>query len=481
MKIRCPHCQRALGLPDGALPERARCPLCKQIFAVPKGPAGAPQPASQSPETAPPTAPAPSLGTGLGEAPGLSLQEPAAPPGPPALGGGPGVFAERPVVRRRRAPSRAGLKVAGIALGGIAALVILWVFVLPESFRRTVTRGLFGGGLGDFAYYLPKDAATVAHFDLARFRRSDLYDELAKDIKAGWTNARGELGGLKLDFDDIDAVSFALAEDGSTGVVLLRTSDDADLADVVKDYRKKDKEEHEGFPYVKLNVKGEDAYIAKTASRTFCFASSEKLLKDTLERVRARDKLDLNENLQRVLDRVTDHDHYFVYSPPRKTAKRGAVSMAPMPVQQLGKDVNGSGVGISIGSSLSVEAIVGFQDRGEAKEKADDIEESLEDLIKEGEKAFKREKGKERRMTETMLDVLKSVRVRRRGELVAISASMKVSKLIDVIGEFKSQLGRFVPSFTPSRPRRRAVPKRPVLPPRPAPRPRRPVPRRPPR
>ena len=155
--------------------------------------------------------------------------------------------------------------------------------------------------------------------------------------------------------------------------------------------------------------------------------------------------------------------------------------MAPMPVQQLGKDVNGSGVGISIGSSLSVEAIVGFQDRGEAKEKADDIEGSLEDLIKEGEKAFKREKGKERRMTETMLDVLKSVRVRRRGELVAISASMKVSKLIDVIGEFKSQLGRFVPSFTPSRPRRRVVPRRPVPPPRPAPRPRRPVPRRPPR
>src|SRR4051812_47449163 len=70
--IRCPHCQKAMQLPDNALGKKVACPMCKKPFMAPApvaaGVAAAPAPAAAA-ATPPAAAPAHDNGNGTATTP----------------------------------------------------------------------------------------------------------------------------------------------------------------------------------------------------------------------------------------------------------------------------------------------------------------------------------------------------------------------------------------------------------------------------
>lgn len=412
MTIHCPHCNRALNLPKGRLPEKIRCPACGQKIRLVRKQPSAPAPAPAAADD------------GL-----LRLREEPAPeaPAPDPLGGPASgdLFASPPP--QGPPPSKLPKVIGGILLLGLVAAA-LWHFVLSDMMDASV---------GEYAVYMPEGSVFVAYADVGRFRQSDLYERFRGPIEDFQEKTGRAMRKLKLRFEDIQAV-FAAGADDRSSIAVIRTVADKEPGDLFAGVETDQK--HAGFRYGAATIGGTRPYIAKTAPRTFCVSENEAVLKDALTRLSKKAPIAPDARMAKLLGRVARYDAYAAISDLAKAKKSGLPTYMPtagvaMPGPMGALDAEGFGLGISVGSSIHAEAALSFPsaEKAEAQQKMIDSVRTL--ATTQMRAAVDQLRGPQRDMIDAVLDILDGMSVSRSGGLLKIKLSVDVDTLFDAMNQ----------------------------------------------
>ena len=170
-----------------------------------------------------------------------------------------------------------------LKLGGVVVALLVVGYLLIA-----VAPKLFVGGGSASAWspfdYLPENAQMVAHVDVDDLRGSDLFSDIRKLV--------GEQSAQVPQDVDVDNISEVfVAGSGDDSLAVLRTKEDRPLKDMLpKDHRQEPTRLYQNVEYavVGKSFGNKERVMAKTADRTFCFAPSEDLLKQAIERLAAK-------------------------------------------------------------------------------------------------------------------------------------------------------------------------------------------------
>jgi len=320
-------------------------------------------------------------------------------------------------------------------VGGAVAACLVWFFLLKGL--------LASGGIGEYAPYVPEDATGVAFIDMARLRQSELYEQLKDFIEEAEQESLGQadVWAQQLDMDDIEEF-FISGSQESDFVFAVRTTKDFDLGSLLHGAAKGETKECSGFAYVEARRGGRGVYAAKTAARIYCFAPKEGILRDALCRLSKKEKLELNQDLQGILDRVTRYDHYFAFVAGGFPAgPRGLPSLPALPFPGFGEP-RGIGVGFTVRASIRGEVLLRFAERHEAEAVEQLVHTGLQGAIASMRLAISQLRGTRREEAEKLLRLMGSVGVSRSGAIVAITASARAEEIEELISKAGLGLGR---------------------------------------
>lgn len=195
-----------------------------------------------------------------------------------------------------------GWKKPAMAVGGVGGVLIagylLFAVLVPALFG--------GGGVPKWAFYcIPEDAKVVGYIDMDKVRESELLSGVEELIPGPM---KQQYGGSDFDFEDVSEVFAAGDEEDMVAVV--RMQEDCSLKSLLpKELR--DRIQPKSYKDVEYISAGRGV-MAKTADRTFCFASNENLLKDAISRLDRKERAEIDKNLQVGLNAVSGGDIYFV-------------------------------------------------------------------------------------------------------------------------------------------------------------------------
>ncbi len=276
-----------------------------------------------------------------------------------------------------------------LAIGGgaIVGLIVVWyvgAFLLGLVFG--------GGGLNAYMEYIPDDTKSVNYVNVEAVRNC------LPDEKEQFASPFGAKAG-KLDADDIQETVLLSLDPGGI-VSIIRTGKDFEIKDIVG--VSGDELEYKGQAYFRTENR---LYAAKTEKRTFCMARSEDALKRVISTKQKGEKPDLDKDLQEVLSYVDDKD-FFSASTKSEHSKSKA-----------------EGVGISFGSTISMEMVEIFKEEDVAKEKAEEAEKERKEELEDVDRELEDASGDEKKKLEIQRRVMKSASVKRSGSLIRLRLS----------------------------------------------------------
>jgi len=396
MQVCCPHCQAALKLPPDLSASRVRCSVCKEVFGIrtaqPERPP-APAPASTpTPDRGPPPEP-----------PGEHVEavfrdsEVHAPPAPfeslDDEGRGSGV--------------RKAFGVLSVLL--MAALVVAFLF-REDLGRSNVSR---------FRAYIPSGARGVAVLDLERLRATSLYATIEQ---AAWVlsqNRAPELRAVKIGLADVAEACRIDGADG-TSLLVLRTTADRPLAELVAGPAATPLDVREGMQCMAVDVEGTAVHVAKTGPATFCLSPNEAALDAVLRRVSGRDRSDVVHSLRGVLHRVRRFDHCCA----------GLVGEgAPVRIDSLPAGTVAVALGVTVDDVVHGELVFELADAERARDCVAAMESALNERRESVERSLADAAEAERAALDALHDVLTSARVSQRGAWVCVASSVATHRI----------------------------------------------------
>jgi hypothetical protein len=311
-----------------------------------------------------------------------------------------------------------------------ALVVVAGLLVLGWSLYRA-----FFGGLGAYAYYVPEQAGRLEYADFAQLRQSSLDKELLP--RPLWIGSAG----MNIAEEDIEEWFDASPLRG-TGIVVIRTRRDEPLRSVCTEIQHSRR--HEGVEYAKVEldltsslVAGDTGsfFIAKTGPRTYLLTRDEEAMKRALERLRRRQPSHLQDQLERVLKRVSRFDNYVV--------TEGGSGFFGAGEKQA------TGFGYSVTADFTFEGVMIFRTVAEAKAAVAAFRGDLDEL-RQAEPA-----GPSDAQWRDTVELLEAVRIKRKRDEVCLSASWP-TKDAERLFEIRAnaldwgRLGTFVQHFLKS-------------------------------
>ena len=381
METLCPKCQKKYKVPDSLAGKQVRCKneACRQVFTLAAPAASAPvaiapvasAPVASAPAAAPtPPKPAPLAGDGQR----LSSLLDDLPPLP--LDGLPQAEGPAVVLTNYKAPqpkkksflaslfggSKKGSNSFALKLGGgiVAVLVVgglVWAMVSLLS----------GGDVPAWtSYYVPENAQLIAYANVDELRNSSLYADIQKLVDKRAMQIQGDF-----DIDDVSEVFLAGTGFGANDepLTVIRMKKDHPLKDLLpKELRERQTQTYRNVEYMGLGRSwdGKEKVLAKTGDCTFCFAPTEDILKQAIQRLDRKERVKLDKNLQAALDAVAGSNLYAAGI----NLKNPRISADMFHVRA------------SITSSVWIEATVVFANVDDATNCKKEIDKSIADLTK---------------------------------------------------------------------------------------------------
>ena len=330
-----------------------------------------------------------------------------------------------------------------MALGAVVVAAVgfgLWTFVLKGALRK--------GGAARYLALAPDRASVLVYVDVAALRRSELYERFRPLI--------GEIE-KRLASQDMPVVAsvegtrqaFTAGARFDALATVVRSERDEPLSDVMRRLGQATAKSHEGQRYVEVVRGAKRLFVAKTAPHTYCYSDDESALKAACDGLREGRTPKLDEAFQPVVARVKGHDLFFALSGVAGLAEAARKQGMPLPreAQMLpmmlaSMRVKGAGMGVSLGSWLSAEAVVSFGAAEPAEELEEAAQKGVASALEEARRAADRASGDGRELAQAGVDVLRSVRVRRSGALVTLRARVSVRTLIRLIDQFEQESGK---------------------------------------
>jgi hypothetical protein len=305
--------------------------------------------------------------------------------------------------------------------GAIAAVLVLFCGV------STLWGLLFSGGLPSWAT-IPPGAQGVVYVNLDELRDSPLYKTFEDNLPSQAQNLPNGL-----DIDDLSEM-FSVLVDGDKPAVFLRTNKDVDLEDLFPEIKDRCTEkEYQDMKYLAA-TRYPRMFAAKVGKRTYFMAEHEDTLKKVFDCLESGEKADLDDELQAALKSVMKHDHYVAM------LVSGSSQMPPqfrnMPLMGSFKMPDAIAVGADVGSSLSLDARLIYDDKETAKSAAEEIEKGIEEM--EEMMSAEEMPDEARETVEDALDMIRRVKVYQSGNSVCVTGSWKSKKIEEMIDNVPS-------------------------------------------
>ncbi|RLI47887.1 MAG: hypothetical protein DRP09_21965, partial [Candidatus Thorarchaeota archaeon] len=329
---------------------------------------------------------------------------------------------------------QSGLKYLPRVIGAIAAILILY-------FGIGWVWGLLFGGLGDFAYYVPDDASGMVYINVDELRDSEL-EVVSELFDSADKMVKGNSLPLEITSDDVKEVFVILGSDPEKITIVMKTAEDMDLDEIVKDYKKNNVKSHKDIDYVQVGSRYQGMYLAKTDKKTYCMSGDEENLKSVLKQFSRKKKTELDDALQDALDFVDGEDHFAVMNTSSARGMPGIGGMGMM----FGK-AEAMGIGVSINSSIDVKATVFFEDKDDAADLAEDMEKELEKGIEELEDMLDKVKDSQKEQTETALKMMKQIDIDQSGKAIEVEWDYDTDEVNEMLEDFVGEVKNFMPGL----------------------------------
>ena len=324
---------------------------------------------------------------------------------------------------------QSGLKYLPHAIGAIAAILILY-------FGIGWVWGLLFGGIGDFAYYVPDDASGMVYISVDELRDSDL-EIISELFDSADEMVKGNSLPLKIASDDVKEVFVILGSGPEKITIVMKTAEDMDLDEIVKDYNKDNVKSHKDIDYVQIGSRYQGMYLAKTDNKTYCMSGDEENLKSVLKQFSRKEKAELDDALQDALDFVDGEDHFAVMKTSSAQGMPGIGDMSMM----VG-DAQAIGIGVSINSSIDAKATVFFKDKDDAADLVEEMEKGLEEGIEELEDMLDEARGREKEQMETALQMMKAIDIDQSGKAIEFEWDYDTDEVNELLDDFVGEIKR---------------------------------------
>lgn len=202
------------------------------------------------------------------------------------------------VIQTARLARRRRWRWVGI-ISGATAVVALIIYLVADA--------LLHPGLGDFACYVPSDCKALGYCNVAKYL--EVNEKLTAVPFVSRLPEIFKAGELRLKQEDIEDIFLVRTKQGRH-VIVLRTQDDKTLSDLLPEGPDRGDEGSTSRSYARITARRRQGFLARTGPGTYCIASDEQTMKDTLRRLEVGHKPTLADDFQRAIRFASGADWY---------------------------------------------------------------------------------------------------------------------------------------------------------------------------